>query len=326
MNQQVLHQSQRQIERRARVLHQIPHDAVVLRILPFHWNRAQHRLQHIFLQRNFFHLGIRNFRRVQHRQRYQLRGIAYQDRPVLLAAAHRQRDPAPDVEPGNLLQRAVAPFLMSGTACFLAWTAPAAAGFPAAAAAGFPAAASVLAFAVTAAACSTAASTPASSCAIPMGWNGLSFSAASSAAFSSRYFMTVLSITSSGASASVAAAAASELVSRAASFFPISASSFGRRLAFVCNACNSRGELITRALVNKASTAERDPDTASASSGSSPTDGFSASAGTRLGLRFSGETKYPSTSALVFGSAAAARLAFSSHPASVRRARSLNNL
>src|ERR1019366_9322444 len=36
-------------------------DAVVLRKLPFHRNRAQHRLQHIFLQRNSFHFAIRNF-------------------------------------------------------------------------------------------------------------------------------------------------------------------------------------------------------------------------------------------------------------------------
>src|SRR5260370_124426 len=69
-----------------------------------------------------------------------------------------------------------------------------------------------------------------------------------------------------------------------------------------------------------------EPNTASCLSESSANEGFSASAGSKHGLRFSRETKYPSTSALVVGSAAAARLAFSSQPANVRLALSPHNL
>ena len=52
-------------------------------------------------------------------------------------------------------------------------------------------------------------------------------------------------------------------------FFPISASSLGRRFGFACNARKKRAELITRRLASKVSTTERDPDSASPSSDSS---------------------------------------------------------
>ena len=158
---------------------------------------------------------------------------------------------------------------MTGTGCFFACTAAAAVDFPAPAA-DFPGA-SALATALA------AASPPASSWTSPSGSNGLSFSAATSAAFSSRYFVTVLSITSSGTPVSVVSRSPARRVSKAASLLAISPSSFGRRLAFDCTACNSRGELITRWLFNKASTTVRDPDTARASSDSSATDGSSQS-------------------------------------------------
>jgi len=98
MNEQTFHQRQRCIQRRARVVNNVPQDDVILRKLAFHRNGAQHRIQHILLLGKIFNLALGNLRRVEHRQRHQFRGIADQDGPVFLAAAHRQRDAAFDVE------------------------------------------------------------------------------------------------------------------------------------------------------------------------------------------------------------------------------------
>ena len=112
--EQDLHQSERQVDRRARIENQIALDVVVLGEPALERDLTQDRLQHVLLLREVFNFAVGELRRLKHRQRHDLRAVADEDRSIFLAAANRQRNPALDVELGDLLQRAVAPLRLTG--------------------------------------------------------------------------------------------------------------------------------------------------------------------------------------------------------------------
>ncbi len=107
-NQQILHQAQAQIERGARVRHQVPHHFVVLHEAALQRNLAQHGFQHVFLAGKFFHFAVRQFGSFENGQRHDLGAVANQQRALLFVALQRQLDTAFDVEVADLLQRVLA--------------------------------------------------------------------------------------------------------------------------------------------------------------------------------------------------------------------------
>src|SRR5436305_7448745 len=84
LDQQVLHQTETQVERSTWIPYQVSHNFVILHEAALQRDLAQHGFQHVFLAGKFFHLAIGQLRGFEHRQGDDLSPITDQDRALFL--------------------------------------------------------------------------------------------------------------------------------------------------------------------------------------------------------------------------------------------------